>query len=222
MRILVVEDTADVAEGIVAAIMRMGHVVDWAVDGERAEELLDAFAYDLVLLDLMLPGATNGVQLLKAMRDEGSRIPVLILTARSAVGERVELLDLGADDYLCKPFDFDELAARVRSLLRRQSGERTNLVTLGLLSFDRIDRTAFIDGQPVGLSRRELSLLELMLVRRGRMLSKAQILDGLFDARSEPTENAVEVLIGRLRRKVLPAGIEIINHRGLGYQLRAI
>lgn len=220
MRILVVEDTADVAEGIVASIGRMGHMVDWAPDGERGEEMLCAFAYDLVLLDLMLPGEVSGVQLLKALRDRGSKIPVLILTARSAVGERVQLLDLGADDYLCKPFDFDELAARVRSLLRRQGSEKTNLLSFAALVFNREDRIASIDGEPVALSRRELSLLELLLVNRGRMLGKGQILDSLFDARSEPTDNAVEVLVGRLRRKLVPGGIEIVNHRGLGYQLR--
>lgn len=221
MRILVIEDTADVAEGIVASIRRMGHMVDWAPDGERGDGLLAAFAYDLVLLDLMLPGEISGVQLLKSLRDRGSKIPVLILTARSAVGERVQLLDLGADDYLCKPFDFDELAARVRSLLRRQGNEKTNQLTLGALLFDRVERTASIGGAAMALSRRELSLLELLLVHRGRMRSKGQILDSLFDSQSEPTENAVEVLVGRLRRKLVAAGIEIVNHRGLGYQLRS-
>ncbi|MEO7786491.1 MAG: response regulator transcription factor [Sphingomicrobium sp.] len=220
MRILVVEDTADVAEGIVASIERMGHMVDWAPDGERGDEMLAAFSYDLVLLDLMLPGEVSGVQLLRALRDRGSKIPVLILTARSAVGERVQLLDLGADDYLCKPFDFDELAARVRSLLRRQGNEKTNSLTIGALVFNREDRIALLDGERVSLSRRELSLLELLLVNRGRMLGKGQILDSLFDARAEPTENAVEVLVGRLRRKLVMTGIEIVNHRGLGYQLR--
>lgn len=198
----------------------MGHVVDWAPDGESGDDMLVAFAYDLVLLDLMLPGKLSGVQLLRALRDRGSKVPVLILTARSAVGERVQLLDLGADDYLCKPFDFDELDARVRSLFRRQGNEKTNQLTLGSLAFNREDRTAAIGGQLLGLSRRELSLLELLLVNRGRILGKGQILDSLFDASSEPTENAVEVLVGRLRRKLVPAGIEIINHRGLGYQLR--
>jgi two-component system response regulator TctD len=221
MRILVIEDTADVAEGIVASIGRMGHMVDWAPDGERGDGMLAAFAYDLVLLDLMLPGEISGAQLLKELRDRGSKIPVLILTARSAVGERVQLLDMGADDYLCKPFDFDELAARVRSLLRRQGNEKTNQLTLGLLLFDRVDRTASIGGALMALSRRELSLIELLLVHRGRMLSKGQILDSLFDLRSEPTENAVEVLVGRLRRKLVAARIEIVNHRGLGYQLRS-
>lgn len=221
MRILVVEDTTDVAEGIVASIGRMGHMVDWAKDGESGNGMLAAFAYDLVLLDLMLPGEISGVQLLKSLRDRGNKVPVLILTARSAVGERVQLLDLGADDYLCKPFDFDELAARVRSLLRRQGKEKTNQLSFGPLLFDRVDRTASIGGVSMALSRRELSLLELLLVHRGRVLSKAQILDSLFDSRSEPTENAVEVLVGRLRRKLTETGIKIVNHRGLGYQLRS-
>ena len=221
MRILVVEDTTDVAEGIVAAIGRMGHVVDLAADGETGDDLLSAFAYDLVVLDLMLPGTMDGVQLLKMLRNRGSKIPVLILTARSAVNERVQLLDLGADDYLCKPFDFAELAARVRSLLRRQGAEKTNRLVFGGLTFDRIDRVAMHDGEVLAFSRREISLLELLLVHRGRVVGKGEILDGLFDSRSEPTENAVEVLVGRLRRKLVPANIEIVNHRGLGYQLRS-
>ncbi|MEO7657910.1 MAG: response regulator transcription factor [Sphingomicrobium sp.] len=222
MRILVVEDTADVAEGVVALIGRMGHAVDWAPDAETGDELLAAFAYDLVLLDLMLAGDMTGEQLLRALRDRGSKIPVLILTARSAVNERVQLLDLGADDYLCKPFDFDELAARVRSLLRRQGSEKTNQLSLGGLVFDRVDRSARIGDELLALSPRELALLELLLVHRGRVVSKGQILDSLFDSRSEPTENAVEVLVGRLRRKLPPTSIELINHRGLGYQLRTV
>lgn len=220
MRILVVEDTADVAEGIIAAISRLGHVVEWSRTGDDADELLQASAYDLLVLDLMLPGETDGVQLLRNLRDRGSKIPVLILTGRSAVSERVQLLDLGADDYLCKPFDFTELQARVRSLLRRQSDEKTNQLHCGALAFNRTNRTVTADGIPLGLSQREVSLLEMLLVNRGRILSKSQMLDSLFDWRSEPTENAVEVLVGRLRRKLVDSNVEVCNHRGLGYQLR--
>ncbi len=221
MRILVVEDTADVAEGILAAIRRLGHNVEWARTGESGDELLEASPFDLVVLDLMLPGEIDGVQLLRNLRDRGSKVPVLILTGRSAVSERVHLLDLGADDYLVKPFDFTELQARVRSLLRRQSDEKTNQLNYGALSVDRTNRSVTADGLPVSLSQREVSLLEMLLVNRGRILSKAQMLDSLFDWRSEPTENAVEVLVGRLRRKLVETGVEICNHRGLGYQLRS-
>ena len=123
----------------------------------------------------MLPGTMDGVQLLKMLRNRGSKISVLILTARSAVNERVQLLDLGADDYLCKPFDFAELAARVRSLLRRQGAEKTNRLVFGGLTFDRIDRVAMHDGEVLAFSRRESSLLELLLVHRGRVVGSELI-----------------------------------------------
>lgn len=220
MRVLVVEDTVDVAEGVVAAIERLGHVVDWACDGDSAEGWLAIATYDLIVLDLMLPDA-DGVGLLRAMRARGLDAAVLVVTARAAVSERVQVLDLGADDYLCKPFDFDELQARIRSLLRRQSGDRTNDMSCGRLVYDRATRLARIGQETVALSPRELSLLEMLLAGRNRVLSKSNILEGLFDWRTEASENAVEVLVGRLRRKIEGSGAIIINHRGLGYQFRA-
>lgn len=220
MRVLVVEDTVDVAEGVVAAIERLGHVVDWACDGDSAEGWLAIATYDLIVLDLMLPDA-DGVGLLRAMRARGLDAAVLVVTARAAVSERVQVLDLGADDYLCKPFDFDELQARIRSLLRRQSGDRTNDMSCGRLVYDRATRLARIGQETVALSPRELSLLEMLLAGRNRVLSKSNILEGLFDWRTESSENAVEVLVGRLRRKIEGSGAIIINHRGLGYQFRA-
>jgi two-component system response regulator TctD len=220
MRVLVVEDTVDVAEGVVAAIERLGHVVDWAADGNAAQDWLAGAIYDLIVLDLMLPDA-DGVSLLREIRTRGLDAAVLVVTARAAVSERVQVLDLGADDYLCKPFDFDELQARIRSLLRRQSGDRTNDMTCGRLVYDRGTRLARIGQEVLALSPRELSLLEMLLAGRNRVLSKANILERLFDWRSDASENAVEVLVGRLRRKIEGSGAVIINHRGLGYQFRA-
>jgi two-component system response regulator TctD len=220
MRVLVVEDTVDVAEGVVAAIERLGHVVDWAADGTAAQDWLVGATYDLIVLDLMLPDA-DGVSLLREIRTRGLDAAVLVVTARAAVSERVQVLDLGADDYLCKPFDFDELQARIRSLLRRQSGDRTNDMTCGRLVYDRGTRLARIGQEVLALSPRELSLLEMLLAGRNRVLSKANILERLFDWRSDASENAVEVLVGRLRRKIEGSGAVIINHRGLGYQFRA-
>lgn len=218
MRILVVEDTEDVAEGVMGAVKRMGHDADWAPDGAIADDLLSSYEYDLVLLDLMLP-EMDGVSLLKRLRNRRDDVPVLVLTARSAVDERVQVLDLGADDYLCKPFDFAELQARIRSLLRRRSGDPTNQLSYGDIEFDRRSRTVTVRGTPVALTRRELSLLEMLLANRGRIVSKRQILDGVFGYDSEPTENAVEVLVGRLRRKLAGATAQIHNQRGIGYQL---
>jgi two-component system response regulator TctD len=218
MRILVVEDTEDVAEGIIGAVHRMGHETDWARDGAIADDLLSGYSYDLVLLDLMLP-ELDGVTLLRRLRDRRDDVPVLVLTGRAAVDERVQVLDLGADDYLCKPFDFAELQARIRSLLRRRSGDPTNELAYGGIHFNRRSRAVVVRDKPVALTRRELSLLEMLLANRGHILSKRQILDGVFGYETEPTENAVEVLVGRLRRKIVGTTAHIHNHRGLGYQL---
>jgi len=218
MRILVVEDTVDVGEGIVQSLSSMGHAVDWAHDGERGDELLQSTPYELVVLDLMLPGM-DGLTLLRRFRERRVDTPVLILTARSAIDDRIDTLDLGADDYLVKPFDFRELQARVRSLLRRHSGERANELKLGQLTLDRAARVARIRSRIIALTRRELSLLEIFMARPSMIFSKSQLLDQMFGYNSEPTENSVEVLIVRLRRKLVGAGVEITTQRGLGYQI---
>lgn len=221
MRILVVEDTADVGEGIVASFTRIGHAADWVQSGDIADHQLTCASYDLVVLDLMLPGM-DGASLLRQMRARGDETPVLVLTARSAIGERVAMLDLGADDYLCKPFDFAELQARARSLLRRHSGGRTNVLSFGNIRLDRAARTVCVQDQMVVMTRRELSLLELLLTHPSQVRSKNQIIDRLFSFETEPSENAVEVLVGRLRRKLEGSDVHIGTLRGLGYQLRLV
>lgn len=218
MRILVVEDTVDVGEGVVESIEAMGHAVDWARDGAIADEWLRDTAYQLIVLDLMLPGL-DGLTLLKRLRERRNDTPVLILTARSAIDDRIGSLDLGADDYLVKPFDFRELQARIRSLLRRHSGDRATALTFGKLTFDRCGQTVRIGDTPVKLTRRELSLLEIFLARPTMVFSKAQLLDQLFGFNAEPTENSIEVLITRLRRKLVGAGVEITAQRGIGYRI---
>ena len=221
MRVLVVEDTHDVGEGVVACVERLGHAVDWARDGATGDSLLhDAASYEMMILDLMLP-KMDGVTVLKRLRARHDATPVLFLTARSSVDDRVDMLDLGADDYLVKPFDFRELQARVRSLLRRQSGDRTNEMRCGDLVFERNARLARVKGEPVSLTRRELSLLEILMARQTMFFSKAQLLDQLFGYGSEPNENAVEVLIARLRRKLTGAAVEIQTYRGVGYRIAA-
>lgn len=217
MRILVIEDNRDVGEGVVESIEKMGHSVDWARDGETGDEWLMANSYQLVLLDLMLPGM-DGMRLLRRLRQRGGDVPVLILSARAGIDDRIDTLDLGADDYLVKPFDFRELQARVRSLLRRHTGERSNELKCGRLVYDRTARVAKCDGRIIGLSRRELSLLEIFLARQTQVFSKAQLLDQLFGYNAEPTENNIEVMIARLRRKLVGTGVEITTQRGVGYR----
>ena len=218
MRVLVVEDIADVGEAIVASLERMGHRVDWERDGRSADELARVQTYDLLVLDVMLPHL-DGFSILRRLRERKDRTPVLVLTARSQIEDRVSALDLGADDYLVKPFDFRELEARVRALLRRQTGSATNVVRCGLLTIDRAGRVAELDGRPLDLTRRELTLLEILATRPGRVFPKDELIDQLFGLDDEPSENAVEQHMARLRRKLAGAGVEIRTLRGLGYQM---
>lgn len=220
MRVLVAEDIADVGEAIVASLERMGHAVDWERNGRNADELILVQSYDLVVLDVMLPDM-DGFAILRNIRRRKDATPVLVLTARSQIEDRVSALDLGADDYLVKPFDFRELEARVRALLRRQAGAPTNLMQCGGLTFDRAGRSAEMDGRPLDLTRRELALLEVLLARPGRVFSKEELMDQLFGFSDDPSENAIEQYIGRLRRKIGPGGVEIRTLRGLGYQMVA-
>jgi two-component system response regulator TctD len=196
----------------------MGHTVDWAQDGETGDEWLRTTAYQLVVLDLMLP-ALDGMTLLRRFRKSRNDTPVLVVTARSAIDDRIDSLDLGADDYLVKPFDFRELQARIRSLLRRHSGDRSNELKCGRLFFDRAAHCARIDKTPLKLTRRELSLLEIFMARPTMVFSKAQLLDQLFGFNAEPSENSIEVMIARLRRKIAGAGVEITTQRGVGYRI---
>ena len=217
MRILVVEDTADVGEAIVAALARLGHAVDWLKTGTDAEAMLKVQAYDLVVLDVMLPGK-DGFALLQDMRAAGIAAPVLVLTARSEVDDRVSALDRGADDYLVKPFDFRELEARVRALLRRPGGSSPPKLSLGDVVLDKASRSVAVGGRPIGLTRREIALLEILISRPQKVFNKAELLDQLFSFDDEAGENAVELYVGRLRRKLQASRMEIRTLRGLGYQ----
>ena len=217
MRILVVEDTADVGEAIVAALARLGHAVDWLKTGTDAEAMLKVQAYDLVVLDVMLPGK-DGFTVLQDMRAAGIAALVLVLTARSEVDDRVSALDRGADDYLVKPFDFRELEARVRALLRRPGGSSPPKLSLGDVVLDKASRSVAVGGRPIGLTRREIALLEILISRPQKVFNKAELLDQLFSFDDEAGENAVELYVGRLRRKLQASRMEIRTLRGLGYQ----
>ena len=218
MRIFLVEDTADVAEAIVSRLSRTGHTVDWQPDGRVAAKVCLQEQYDLIILDVMLPGQ-DGISILQRMRRERVATPVLMLTARADIDARVGALDLGADDYLTKPFDFRELDARVRVLLRRGAGEATNVLHCGAVVLDRKARSVTVRGRTIELTRRELTLLEIIASRPGRIFSKEDLVDKLFTIDDAPSQNAIEQYIGRLRKKLADGDIEIKTLRGLGYQL---
>ena len=221
MRIFLVEDTHDVGEAICRRFQQAGHTVDWETDGQAASDILSFTEYDLVVLDVMLPGL-DGFSILKKMRQSGSGVPVLILTARSEIDDRVGALDLGADDYLVKPFDFRELEARARVLLRRRAGgEATNLITCGDVVLDLSNRSVTVGRREVQLKRREMALLEILASRPGKVFSKEELLDRLFGFDEEVGENAVELYVGRLRKKLEGATARIVTQRGVGYQLVA-
>ncbi|TPJ37198.1 MULTISPECIES: response regulator transcription factor [unclassified Mesorhizobium] len=219
MRILLVEDTHDVGEAISRRFQQTGHTVDWETDGVAASEILNFTEYDLVILDVMLPGV-DGFSILRKLRQSGSGVPVLVLTARSEVDDRVSALDLGADDYLVKPFDFRELEARARVLLRRRSGgEPTNVIVCGDISLDRANRNVMVGKREIQLKRREIVLLEILASRPGKVFSKDELLDQLFGFEEAAGENAIELYIGRLRKKLEGARARIVTLRGSGYQL---
>jgi two-component system response regulator TctD len=219
--VLVIEDTVDIAEAVILRLERAGHAVDWEQDGKTAGELLEVQAYDLVVLDLTLPGQ-DGLVILRTLRSRRDKTPVLVLTARSALDERIGALDLGADDYLVKPFDYGELEARARALLRRSAGQVDNILRVGPLSIDRAGRVASVGGAHLNLTRRELTVLEILAVRPERIVPKEELIEQLFNFDQEPSPNAVEQFVARLRRKLAGVPIEIRTLRGLGYQLAAL
>ncbi len=219
MRILVVEDDADLADAVTRHLRRDGHAVDWEHDGESADGVLGYQQYDLVLLDIGLPNM-SGFEILRRLRSRGHATPVMMLTARSEVEDRVDALDVGADDYLPKPFDFREFDARCRALLRRAQGLASNVTTVGRLVFDRAARSARIGDEELHLPNREFRLLEILIGRLGKAISKEQISAQLFDFDDEAGMNAIELYVGRLRRK-LGSAITIRTIRGFGYMAEA-
>ncbi|MGB3288903.1 MAG: response regulator transcription factor [Burkholderiaceae bacterium] len=218
MRILIAEDDSILADGLSRSLRYDGYAVDVVNDGSSADSALQLQSFDLLILDLDLP-QMHGLAVLRLLRQRHTSIPVLILTAADTVEQRVKGLDLGADDYMAKPFALTELEARVRALTRRSAGVSTTQLRYKRLSFDMNGRTASIDGQPLELSARETSLLEIFLSRCGRMISKNQFVDLLCEWGEEVTPNAIEVYIHRLRKKIEPSGAKIVTVRGLGYCL---
>jgi len=218
MRILIAEDDSQLAEGLTRSLRESGYAVDCVTTGAEADSATAAFEFDLLILDLNLP-KMNGLEVLKRLRGRKRETPVLILTAQDGVQDRVRGLDLGADDYLAKPFALEELKARVRALTRRSSSAST-LLKHGGLSFDPVGKVAMIDGEALELSARESALLEMLLQRAGRLVSKTQLLDHLCEWGEEVSTNAIEVYVHRLRKKLEAAGVEIVTVRGLGYRIQ--
>jgi two-component system, OmpR family, response regulator len=216
VRILVAEDDALLGDAIAEHLRHAGHAVDWVRDGAAADAALHTQSFKLVVLDLGLP-KVSGREVLSRLRGRASSTPVLIITAADAIADRVAGLDAGADDYLVKPFALAELEARVRALIRRSHGHDRNVLIHGVLAFDTAARSATVDGAALDLSARELAMLELLLLRSGRVISKEQFVDHLCGFDDEVTANAIEVYVHRLRRKLDPVGIHVQTVRGLGY-----
>lgn len=220
MRILIVEDDALLADGLVASLKHAGYGVDCARNGQDADYMLAQQDYGLTVLDLGLPGM-DGFQVLRRLRERRPQAPVLILTARDALEDRVKGLDLGADDYMTKPFELPELEARIRALLRRSNWGGNELVGLGGLAYDVAGRRLFCRGRSLDLPARELAICEILLQRAGKVVSKEQLLESLYGWDAETGDNAIEVYIHRLRKKLEGCGVSIATARGLGYLMDA-
>jgi len=221
MRVLLAEDDSIIADGIARALRKAGYAVDVSDNGIDADSAMQACNYDLAILDIGLPRMT-GLEVLRRLRARNNpavpHVPVLMLTAHDAPSDRVKGLDLGADDYMGKPFDLDELAARVRALIRRNSNSSPSMVC-GNLTYDQVGRVATLNGQTLDLSAREVGLLEILLTRVGRLVSKDQLVDHLCGWGEEVSHNAIEVYVHRLRKKLEAGGVQIVTARGLGYCL---
>jgi two-component system, OmpR family, response regulator len=218
MRLLLVEDDLPLAEALVSLLVTSGYAVDCVHDGAAAKSLIAVEQFDLMILDLNLP-ELDGLSVLRSMRAQGNRAAVMILTARGAAEDRVRGLDLGADDYMAKPFDIREFEARVRSLLRRQAGLRSSNITLGALTLDLTSRQFAGNGQAIDLPPRERALLELLVMRAGKVVAKEAIVQSVTSLEDILSDNAIEQYISRLRRRLQPLGLTLRTVRGLGYLL---
>lgn len=218
MRFLLVEDSADLAETVQTRLSMDGHAVDWAGTLAEAEDHLAVTEYDLILLDIMLPDG-DGREFLAAHRRAQRGTPVIVMTARSAVSDRVAMLDSGADDYITKPFDFLELSARVRAVLRRQSGQAENTQSFADLTFNPLQASISFNGETRELRNRELRLFEILISAPDRIFSKSQLYDRLFSVSESVSDNAIEVYVGRVRKKLDGSKARIETVRGVGYRL---
>lgn len=219
MRILIVEDEVKIARSLEKGLQAEDYIVDVAYDSDEAATLVDSTDYDLVLLDWMIPGAHDGPALVKVWRAEQRQMPILMLTARTTIGDRVVGLDAGADDYLPKPFSFDELLARVRALLRRPQAHNGNIFNSGPLAMDVVAKTVAIDDKDVHLTAKEFQLLEYLLRHKGEVLSKDQLLDHVWADEERVQHNTVETFIANVRKKIGTGDSIIQTVRGYGYKV---
>ncbi len=216
MRILLVEDDRMLSEAITRALTQSAHVVDVSYNGEEADRALATYEYGLVLLDIGLP-KLDGFEVLKRLRGRRNAVPVLVLTVRESIDDRISGLDMGADDYLAKPFHLSELEARVRALIRRSHSSASSTLLHGRLRLDMAGRRLYCDEAPVDLSARELSVIELLLLKEGKVVTKQQIVDHLYGWEDASNSNAIEVFVYRLRKKLEASGTDIRTVRGMGY-----
>ncbi|HKU00217.1 MAG TPA: response regulator [Paraburkholderia sp.] len=220
MRILLVEDNPNLAQSLLAALSTARFSMDHMKDGEAADHVLLTQDYALVILDLGLP-RLNGLEVLRRLRARRNPVPVLILTAHDSVEERVRGLNLGADDYLSKPFELLELEARVRALIRRGLGHENTSIACGALVYDSIDRGFRLRGEVLALTPRERSVLEVLILRNGRAINKETLSEKIFGLDESVNADAIEIYVYRLRKKLEGRGIAIVTLRGLGYLLEA-
>lgn len=218
MRFLLVEDNIDLGEAIESKLRGAGHSVQWVRNGEAAIRWAGEGAWDALVLDINLPGK-DGFAVIRELRASGWDAPVLVITARAEIEDKIDMLDLGADDYMVKPFDLRELEARLRALLRRPAGQTTSQQHYGSLVVDIANRSATMSGAPLELGRREFRLLEILLSRLGQTVVKERLMTQLFEA-DEASLNALELLISRLRKKLGNGSLDIVTVRGVGYQVR--
>lgn len=220
MRLLLIEDSAELAKWLAKALQGNGYAVDMAHDGQDADHLLFTQSYDAVILDLELP-SMDGLTVLRRLRARGSTVPVMVLTARGELSDRVAGLNLGADDYLAKPFELAELEARLHALIRRAHGVGAPSITLGPLTYESVGRVFTLGGATLALRPKEHAVLEVLLLRSGKAISKEKLFEKVFSVDATTGQDVVEIYIHRLRKHLLNSGISIVTLRGLGYLLEA-
>lgn len=219
MNILLVEDNLDIGEAVEKRLRAAGHIVAWNTDGRDVDRALEDGGIDAVILDLTLP-AEDGITILRRIRRNRQDLPVLVITAKAEIDDKVSLLDLGADDYLVKPFDMREMEARLRAVVRRPAGHFTSVLQLGGLELDAAGRTVSRAGRLFDLGRREFGLLEALMTQAGRVVTRERLMSRLSDLEDGGSDNALELLVSRLRRKIAGSGVEVVTVRGVGYLVR--
>ena len=221
MKVLLVEDNNDVGEAVERRLIAAGHIVAWNRDGQHVDDALEHDPVDAVILDLTLPAA-DGITILRQIRRRWRDLPVLVITAKAEIDDKVSLLDLGADDYLVKPFDMREMEARLRALVRRPTGHFTSVLQSGDLALDPDGRIVTVAGRVIDLGRREFGLLEALMAQAGRVVSRERLMSRLSDLEDGGSENALELLVSRLRRKIAGSAAEVVTVRGVGYLVRTM